>query len=120
GLTLDSLRRGIIVTQKVRRSVQETALVGAYVTPFGAFPERTIQDLAAEAGRGALESAGVDPARVEALYLGNFAGPSFVGQNHLAPWAAGAIGLGDIPCTRVEAACASSGAAFHQAWAAVA
>lgn len=104
----------------MRRRVQETALAAAHTTCFGVFPERTIQDLAAEAGRGALEAADIDPERVEALYLGNFAGPSFTGQNHLAPWVASAIGLGDVPCIRVEAACASSGAAFHQAWAAVA
>jgi acetyl-CoA C-acetyltransferase len=52
--------------------------------------------------------------------LGNFAGPSFVGQNHLAPYIAGALGITGAPCTRFEAACASSGSAFFHAVAAVA
>jgi acetyl-CoA C-acetyltransferase len=58
--------------------------------------------------------------RVEAFYLGNFAGPSFAGQNHLAPYVAEALGLEPVPCTRFEAACASGGTAFFHAWNAVA
>ncbi len=90
------------------------------MTPFGAFAQRTIRDLAQQAGRECLESAHIAADRVEALYVGNFAGPSFVGQNHLAPWIASSLGLQGVPATRFEAACASSGAAFFHAWAAVA
>ena len=57
---------------------------------------------------------------MEAFYLGNFAGPSFVGQSHLAPYIAGPMGITGVPCTRVEAACASSGSAFFHAFSAVA
>ena len=57
---------------------------------------------------------------MEAFYLGNFAGPSFVGQNHLAPYVATALGIRDVPATRFEAACASSGSAFFHAVSAVA
>jgi acetyl-CoA C-acetyltransferase len=67
-----------------------------------------------------LENGHVRPPQVEAFYLGNFAGPSFVGQNHLAPYLAEGLDLEGIPCTRFEAACASSGAAFFHAWSAVA
>jgi acetyl-CoA C-acetyltransferase len=67
-----------------------------------------------------MENGGVEPERVEAFYLGNFAGPSFVGQNHLAPYVGEEIGLTGVPATRFEAACASSGAAFFHAWTAVA
>ena len=52
--------------------------------------------------------------------MGNFAGPSFVGQNHLAPYIAGAMGITGVPCTRFEAACASSGSAFYHAVSSVA
>ena len=90
------------------------------MTAFGAHPERTIVDLGCEGGSAALASAGVEPGRVDALYLGNFAGPSFTGQNHLAPAVGAKLGLAGAPCTRFEAACASSGAAFAHAWAAVA
>lgn len=101
-------------------SVRTVSIVGAGMTPFGAFPERNIEGLAREAGRECLESADCEPDRLDALYVGNFAGPSFTGRNHLAPWIASGLGLTGVPATRVEAACASSGAAFYQAWAAVA
>jgi len=90
------------------------------MTPFGSFPERNIEGLARDAGVQCLEAAPCDPRRVDALYVGNFAGPSFTGRNHLAPWIASGLGLEGVPAMRVEAACASSGAAFYQAWAAVA
>src|SRR5205085_5611827 len=65
------------------------------------------------------DDASVTPSQIEAFYLGNFAGPSFVGQNHLAPYIAGAMGIFGVPATRFEAACASSGSAFFHAVAAV-
>ena len=52
---------------------------------------------------------------IEAFYLGNFAGPSFVGQNHLAPYISGALGYDGHSCDPFEAACASSGSAFFHA-----
>jgi len=90
------------------------------MTPFGSFPERNIRDLACEAGLACLDGAGVSPSQVEALYVGNFAGPSFTGQNHLAPWIGAGLGLHNVPCTRFEAACASGGAALFHAWTAIA
>ena len=57
---------------------------------------------------------------VEAFYLGNFAGPSFVGQNHLAPYIASACGVIGAPATRFEAACASGGSALFHAYTGVA
>ena len=80
----------------------------------------TCESLAVEAGQKCLENAHALPSQVEAFYLGNFAGPSFVGQNHLAPYVAGAMGITGVPATRFEAACASSGAAFQHAVMAVA
>ena len=91
-------------------------MVGIGKTPFGAFPDRDLRSLAVEAVENALRDATVDPKQVEAFYLGNFAGPSFVGQNHLAPYVGMAAGFEGIPCTRFEDACASSGAAFFHAW----
>jgi acetyl-CoA C-acetyltransferase len=91
------------------------AVIGIGKTAFGAFPDRDLRSLAVEAGQAALKDAHVQPAQIEAFYLGNFAGPSFVGQNHLAPYVASALGITGVPATRFEAACASSGAAFFQA-----
>ena len=42
------------------------------------------------------------------------------GQSHLAPYIAGPMGITGVPCTRIEAACASSGSAFFHAFSAVA
>jgi acetyl-CoA C-acetyltransferase len=100
--------------------MRPVAVVGIGKTAFGAFPDRDLRSLGLEAVAACLEDARLAPAQVEAFYLGNFAGPSFVGQNHLAPYIAAEAGIQDVPCTRIEAACASSGAAFFQAWAAVA
>jgi acetyl-CoA C-acetyltransferase len=43
-----------------------------------------------------------------------------MGQSHLAPYVAGAAGINGVPCTRFEAACASSGTALYHAFTAVA
>jgi acetyl-CoA C-acetyltransferase len=100
--------------------MRPVAVIGIGKTAFGAFPDLDLRTLAASAVRDAIADSNVAPAAVEAFYLGNFAGPSFVGQNHLAPYVATAAGLLGIPCTRIENACASSGSAFFQAWLSVA
>ena len=100
--------------------MRQVAVVGIGKTAFGAFPDRDLRSLAVEAGQKALENAGAKSSQVEAFHLGNFAGPSFVGQNHLAPYVAAGMGITGIPATRFEAACASSGAAFFHAVSAVA
>ncbi len=99
--------------------MRPVAVIGIGKTAFGAFADRDLRSLAVEAGEKALADAHVSPSKIEAFYLGNFAGPSFVGQNHLAPYIAGAMGITGVPCTRFEAACASSGSAFFHAVSAV-
>src|SRR5713226_2444859 len=99
--------------------MRPVAVIGVGKTAFGAFPDRDLRSLAVEAGQTCLADAHVSPSKIEAFYLGNFAGPSFVGQNHLAPYVAGAMGITGVPCTRFEAACASSGSAFFHAVSAV-
>lgn len=94
-------------------------MLGSGKTAFGSFPDRSLRSLAEEAIKHALADAGLAPREMEAFYLGNFAGPSFAGQNHLAPYVGSAAGLEGIPCTRIENACASGGSAFFHAWQAV-
>ena len=100
--------------------MRPVAVVGLGKTPFGAFPDRDLRSLAVEAGEKCLRSAQATPQAIESFYLGNFAGPSFVGQNHLAPYVSTALGIRGVPATRIEAACASSGSAFYHAWTEVA
>ncbi len=107
----------IEVILKYMRSV---AVIGIGKTAFGALVNRDLRSLALEAISKALADSSVETSRVEAFYLGNFAGPSFVGQNHLAPYIGMAAGFPGVPCTRVEDACASGGSAFFHAWQGVA
>jgi len=89
-------------------------VAGVGLTHFGKHSERTGRDLFAEAGLAALDDSGVDPDDVEALFFGNFMGELAEHQGHQAPLMAEAVGL-DVPATRFEAACASSGAAVREA-----
>src|SRR3954463_3708992 len=97
--------------------MRPVAVIGAGKTPFGVFPDRDLRSLAVDAGEKCLRNGRLAPAKIESFYLGNFAGPAFVGQNHLAPYVSTALGIEDVPATRIEAACASSGSAVFPAWA---
>jgi acetyl-CoA C-acetyltransferase len=100
--------------------MRPVAVVGIGKTPFGAFPDRDLRSLAVEAGEKCLKNGHAAPSQMDAFFLGNFAGPSFTGQNHLAPYISTALGIQGVPATRVEAACASSGSAFFHAYTGVA
>jgi len=89
-------------------------VAGVGLTHFGVHPERTGRDLFAEAGLAALDDAGVDREAVEAVFFGNFMGALAEHQGHQGPLMAEAVGL-DVPSTRYESACASSGVAARQA-----
>ncbi len=95
--------------------MRPVAVIGIGKTAFGAFPGRDLRSLAVEANQKALLDAHAKSSHIEAFFLGNFAGPSFTGQSHLAPYIAAASGISGVPATRFEAACASSGAAFFHA-----
>jgi acetyl-CoA C-acetyltransferase len=99
--------------------MRPVAIIGIGKTPFGVFPDRDLRSLAVEAGEKCLKNGQVNPSQVDAFFLGNFAGPAFVGQNHLAPYISTALGIAGVPSTRIEAACASSGSAFFHAFSAV-
>jgi acetyl-CoA C-acetyltransferase len=100
--------------------MRPVGIIGIGKTAFGAFPDRDLRTLAVDAGQKCLANANLAASQVESFYLGNFAGPEFVGQNHLAPFVSTALGVNGVPATRIEAACASSGSAFFHAWTEVA
>ena len=83
--------------------MRQVAVIGAGKTRFGAFPDQDLRALAVAAGEKALENANLEPDRIESFYLGNFAGPEFTTQNHLAPYISTALGMTGIPSTRFEA-----------------
>ena len=101
--------------------MRDVSILGVGSTRFGRHGETAIDDLAADAAREALADAGVEPERIGALYLGNFMGGMLTGQEALAGLVGEAAGLaGNVPCTKVEGACASGGIAFRHACLAVA
>ncbi|HEY9122130.1 MAG TPA: beta-ketoacyl synthase N-terminal-like domain-containing protein [Brevefilum sp.] len=101
---------------------RNVALVGAGMSKFGAFPDKTSRDLFVEAFCDLKNyvDKGLDPERIEALYLGNFSSDQFEKQAHLAPILASWIGISPVPTMRIEDACASGGVALRQAALAIA
>ena len=95
--------------------MRKAVIAGIGSTAFGRHQERAIQSLAVEAGRAALAESGVERGQIGALYLGNFTAGSLCGQEVLAGITADELGLGPIPATKVEGACASGGIAFRHA-----
>lgn len=98
------------------------AVVGAGMSKFGSFPDKTSRDLFVEAYQEMKRSIdkGFDPERIDAFYLGNFSSDQFEKQAHLAPILASWVGLSPIASVRVENACASGGIAIRQAALAIA
>jgi acetyl-CoA C-acetyltransferase len=90
------------------------SVIGVGSTRYGAL-QKTFIELVTEAAIEAMDDAGLRPDEIDALYLGNFAGESFIAQNHLAAYTVSAIGLQGIPATRVEGACASGSLAIREA-----
>jgi acetyl-CoA C-acetyltransferase len=103
-------------TMKTRKLGRGVALVGAGMSHFGAFPDKGSRDLFVDAFGDMRQSVdkGLDPADIEAIYIGNCSSDLFEGQTHLAPLLADWVGLTPRPATRVEDACASSGVALRQ------
>jgi acetyl-CoA C-acetyltransferase len=100
--------------------VRQVFIAGIGSTPFGRHGEIAIQSLAIRAADAAIRDAGIERGQVGALYLGNFVAGPLTGQEVLAGLVADGLGLGQIPCTKVEGACASGGIAFRHAYLAVA
>jgi acetyl-CoA C-acetyltransferase len=82
----------------------------------------SFRNLFVEAGASALENAGMSGDQIDEMFVGNMSGGRFVLQEHIGALIADHAGLtkNHIPVTRVEAACASGGLAFRQAYMTVA
>ncbi len=105
-----------------RRLGRGVAVVGAGMSKFGAFPDKTGRDLFVEAYREMVHGIdkGFDPREIDAIYVGNFSSDLFEKQAHNAPIMADAVGLTPRSATRVEDACASGGVALRQGLMAIA
>jgi acetyl-CoA C-acetyltransferase len=100
--------------------MREVAITGIGSTLFGKHEGRGLESLAVDAANAALKNAGVERNEIGAVYLGNFIAGPLSGQEVLAGIVADELGLENIPCTKVEGACASGGIAFRHAVLAVA
>jgi acetyl-CoA acetyltransferase len=90
-------------------------VVAAAVAPFGRHADRSAADLGAAAAGELLRGIGLSPDAVEAGFVGSVYGGSLVAQRVLQR-----VGVSGPPVFSVENACASSGAAAHLAWQAIA
>lgn len=100
--------------------MRKVSIVGIGSTTFGSHVDRRIESLALEAAVAALADAEIDRSKIGAVYLGNFISGVLNGQEVLAGLLADNLGLPNIPCTKVEGACASGGIAFRHAYLAIA
>lgn len=98
--------------------MRDVAVIGVGMNRWGELWEQSHRQIWTEAAIAAIADAGVD--RVDAMYVGCMSSGLFVGQEHLGALLADQLGMGPIPGTRVESACASGGLAFRQAYLAVA
>lgn len=101
--------------------MREVWIRGAAMTRFGKHVTRTARQLVEEAVAGALDDAGIEPADVQCVYVGNAAAGLVSGQESIR----GQVvlrhtGLLGTPIVNVENADASSSTALHLGWQAVA
>jgi len=96
----------------------QVAVIGVGCTKFGDRFERSFEELICDAAFAAYEDAGVDPAEIQAAYLGTYLpGP---GGGKAAVSLADALRLYDRPITRVENYCATGTDAFRNGCLAIA
>jgi acetyl-CoA C-acetyltransferase len=106
----------------------KAAILGAYNTQFGSFVKKdketgiisdtkSLYELMTEAIRGAVEDATIDPAEIDAIWVGSFAPGLLTNQDHLGPLALEAYpeAFRFKPTQRAEGACASSSMAVLNA-----
>ncbi|NJE43422.1 thiolase domain-containing protein [Thermococcus sp. GR6] len=92
--------------------MEKAVIIGAGMTPVGEHWKLALRDLAVEAILKAMEDAGIDS--VDSLYVANMISGPLVEQENLGALIADWAGLGNIPAVKIEAACASGGAAVQE------
>jgi len=95
--------------------MRDVAIIGVGLTKYGEHWEKSLRDLAMEAGLKAIEDAGISAHDIETIYGGNMSAGRFIEQEHIGPLMADFVGLAEknIGATRVESACASGGLALR-------
>ena len=93
--------------------MRDVFIIGTGQTPVGEHWDLGLRELGAAAIRSALEDAGIES--VDALFVGNMLGGAVNGQENLGALLADAADLLPAEAWKVEAACASGGAAVRAA-----
>lgn len=93
------------------------SIVGIGSTPFGVLEGQSLKALAVSAANQAIQDAGVDRKKIEALYVGNFISGFLAGQATIAPQIADLLRLRkETASTTVEGACSSGGIALRHGY----
>ena len=96
--------------------MRKVAAVGVGMTKFSGKQDKTAIELFAEAAMDAINESNLKPKDIQALFMGNALSDFAEGQAHIQAFAADYIGAPHIPANRYENACASSTAAFRDAF----
>jgi len=93
-------------------------IVGVGMTPCGRFLDQSVKDLTRQAVEAALADAGLAKDALDVAYFSNAGQSAIEGQYMVGGQIAlRDMGIGGIPVTNVENACASASTALHQAYA---
>lgn len=98
--------------------MHQVAILGVGQVPVREHWDIAIRDLAVDAGRAAMEDAGVS--RVDAIYVGNMTSGRLNQQRQLGSLVADFLGQWGAEAVKMEAACGSAGSAMRQGMLAVA
>ncbi len=102
--------------QLIRNARQNAYVIGVGMTRFGKHLGRSLNSLAREAIKQALDDAGIEARQLNAAWMGTGAAPVITGQVCIAGEAVlRGLGVGRIPVINVENACATASTAFQQA-----
>jgi len=100
--------------------MRDVSIIGIGQTRVAEHWDRSLRHLAGDAVLAAMKDADIEPAAVDALYVGNMLSGLLNGQEHLGALIADFVGLRGIEAVKVEAACGSGAAALRLGYAAVA
>lgn len=102
--------------QLIRNARQNAYVIGVGMTRFGKHLGRSLNSLAREAIKQALDDAGIEAGQLNAAWMGTGAAPVITGQVCIAGQSVlRGLGVGRIPVINVENACATASTAFQQA-----
>ncbi|HFC49733.1 MAG TPA: thiolase domain-containing protein [Thermofilum sp.] len=100
--------------------MRKVYVAGIGATKIGEHWEISLRELLVKAAQKAIEDSNIEKRKIQAAFIGNMSSGVLQGQEHLGSLFATWMGIPGITASKVEAACASGGAAFHSAYLAVA